>query len=81
MANHLFHSTQKGRSDEDWFFVEISESDQSILILHKWSHGSGREVQFVEGEKRLTIDGFKTENPREFAILLKWLAQHLPDVH
>jgi len=79
MAKYLFHSTDKGQSNEDWFYLLVDDPDFAFAILHSWSHGKNGSdgLRFESGEMLYDMAGFKKDRPREHAILVAWLEHRL----
>ena len=52
----LFHSHERGRGDEDWYYLCHYPDSGRVTVLHKWSHRVGDDYE--PGSKEYELDAF-----------------------
>ncbi|MEW8052470.1 MAG: hypothetical protein AB2792_13410 [Candidatus Thiodiazotropha sp.] len=73
MSKELFHKTEKGLSNEDWYYYVVDDDTSEVSILHEWSHSSGGPFNFKSDERTYNLEEFENEKPNEYRKLTEWL--------
>jgi len=71
MQEKLFHSTDKGLSNEDWYYLVKNEETGTEHILHKWSHGG--PFDFKSDERTYSMEEFEKEKPNQYKKYVEWI--------